>query len=248
MDMSYFCANCMEKISTYQDTCPHCGFCNTDYTPPSHALVPMTVLQGRYLIGRVLGAGGFGITYVARDLKVDKKVCIKEFFVRGSMYREGSTSEMVSLITDGNVSERLYYANLEKFEQEAKILGRFDNVPGIVGVSDYFHENNTAYIVMEYLEGITLKAYVQSNGGRITWEDFLALKGYIAGHTVPIVVDGVQSVDAYINPIPSGLVLTGIVVSVSVTALMLSLTIRLYRRYQTLDLDEISKRLKKEGL
>ena len=77
---------------------------------------------------------------------------------------------------------------------------------------------------------------------------FLALKGYIAGHTVPIVVDGVQSVDAYINPIPSGLVLTGIVVSVSVTALMLSLTIRLYRRYQTLDLDEISKRLKKEGL
>ena len=171
MDMSYFCANCMEKISTYQDTCPHCGFCNTDYTPPSHALVPMTVLQGRYLIGRVLGAGGFGITYVARDLKVDKKVCIKEFFVRGSMYREGSTSEMVSLITDGNVSERLYYANLEKFEQEAKILGRFDNVPGIVGVSDYFHENNTAYIVMEYLEGITLKAYVQSNGGRITWED-----------------------------------------------------------------------------
>ena len=77
---------------------------------------------------------------------------------------------------------------------------------------------------------------------------FLALKGYIKGHTVPIVVDGVQSVDAYINPIPSGLVLTGIVVSVSVTALMLSLTIRLYRRYQTLDLDEISKRLKKEGL
>ncbi|MCD7867446.1 MAG: cation:proton antiporter subunit C [Clostridiales bacterium] len=76
---------------------------------------------------------------------------------------------------------------------------------------------------------------------------FLALKGYIEGHKVPIVTDGVQSVDAYINPIPSGLVLTGIVVSVSVTALMLSLTIRLYRRYHTLNLDEISTRLKKEG-
>lgn len=75
---------------------------------------------------------------------------------------------------------------------------------------------------------------------------FLAQKGYIMGRAAPIVVDGVQSVEAYINPVPSGLVLTGIVVSVSVTALMLSLTIRLYRRYRTLDLDEISARIKKE--
>ncbi len=77
---------------------------------------------------------------------------------------------------------------------------------------------------------------------------FLAVKGYITGRTVPIVVDGVTSVERYINPIPAGLVLTGIVVSVSVSALMLSLTIRLYRRYRTLNLDEISLRLKKEGL
>lgn len=77
---------------------------------------------------------------------------------------------------------------------------------------------------------------------------FLAEKGYIEGRVAPIVVNGVQEVEAYINPVPSGLVLTGIVVSVSVTALMLSLTIRLYRRYHTLDLDEISTRLKKEGL
>ena len=77
---------------------------------------------------------------------------------------------------------------------------------------------------------------------------FLAEKGYIAGKMPPIVVDGIQEVGAYINPIPSGLVLTGIVVSVSVSALMLSLTIRLYKRYHTLDLDEISARLRKEGL
>ncbi|MCM1127727.1 MAG: cation:proton antiporter subunit C [Lachnospiraceae bacterium] len=77
---------------------------------------------------------------------------------------------------------------------------------------------------------------------------FLAEKGYISGRTVPIVVNGIQDVEAYINPIPSGLVLTGIVVSVSVSALMLSLTIRLYKRYHTLDLDEISIRLRKEGL
>ena len=77
---------------------------------------------------------------------------------------------------------------------------------------------------------------------------FLAEKGYIAGRMPPIVVNGIQDVGAYINPIPSGLVLTGIVVSVSVSALMLSLTIRLYKRYHTLDLDEISAQLRKEGL
>lgn len=76
---------------------------------------------------------------------------------------------------------------------------------------------------------------------------FLAEKGYIAGRLAPIIIDGVQDVEKYINPIPSGLVLTGIVVSVSVTALMLSLTIRLYQRYHTLDLDEISALLRKEG-
>lgn len=77
---------------------------------------------------------------------------------------------------------------------------------------------------------------------------FLALKGYIKGHVAPIIIDGEIHADSYINPIPSGLVLTGIVVSVSVTALMLALTVRLYKRYHTLDLDEISLRLKKEGL
>lgn len=76
---------------------------------------------------------------------------------------------------------------------------------------------------------------------------FLAEKGYITGRLAPIVVNGVQDSSVYINPIPSGLVLTGIVVSVSVTALMLSLTVRLYKRYHTLDLDEISTQLRKEG-
>ena len=75
---------------------------------------------------------------------------------------------------------------------------------------------------------------------------FLAAKGYVQGRVAPIVVDGVQTVEAYVNPIPAGLVLTGIVVSVSVTAVMLSLTIRLYRRYHTLDIDEITALCRKE--
>ena len=75
---------------------------------------------------------------------------------------------------------------------------------------------------------------------------FLAAKGYIFGRKVPIVTGAVTEPETYINPIPTGLVLTGIVVSVSVTAVMLSLTIRLYRRYHTLDIDEITRRVKEE--
>lgn len=77
---------------------------------------------------------------------------------------------------------------------------------------------------------------------------FLAVKGYITGRKAPIIVDGVQSVEAYINPIPSGLVLTGIVVSVSVTALMLSMTCVLYEKYRTLDIDKILIIANKEGI
>ena len=75
---------------------------------------------------------------------------------------------------------------------------------------------------------------------------FLAAKGYINGRMVPIETDGIQDVSAYINPVPSGLVLTGIVVSVSTTALMLALTIRLYERYGSLDLDQILIQVKEE--
>ena len=75
---------------------------------------------------------------------------------------------------------------------------------------------------------------------------FLAVKGYIQGLKAPIIVDGVQSVKAYINPIPSGLVMTGIVVSVSVSALMLALTVSLYQKYHTLNLDEISLRIREK--
>ncbi len=75
---------------------------------------------------------------------------------------------------------------------------------------------------------------------------FLAAMGYVDGRLAPIVKDGITDTQWYINPIPSGLVLTGIVVSVSVTALMLSLTIRLYRKYHSLDLDEILIRMQQE--
>lgn len=75
---------------------------------------------------------------------------------------------------------------------------------------------------------------------------FLASMGYITGRSAPIVVDGVTDVTAYINPIPAGLVLTGIVVSVSVSALMMALSVDLYRKYNTLNIDEIMMKLREE--
>lgn len=75
----------------------------------------------------------------------------------------------------------------------------------------------------------------------------LATQGYIEGRMAPIIVDGNTDPSLYINPVPSGLVLTGIVVSVSVSALMLALTIRLYKRYHTMNLDEILRHIQKEG-
>ena len=76
---------------------------------------------------------------------------------------------------------------------------------------------------------------------------FLTIKGYIRGRVAPIITDGITSAERYVNPIPAGLVLTGIVVSVSVSALMLSLTVKLYQRYHTLNLDDIATRLRREG-
>ena len=76
---------------------------------------------------------------------------------------------------------------------------------------------------------------------------FLASMGYIRGRKAPIITDGVTDVNAYINPVPAGLVLTGIVVGVSVTAVMLGLTVRLYEKYHTLDIDEIAEQIRKEG-
>ena len=155
-----YCINCMKEIPDGTSVCPHCGFDLQGYTPMTSALPPYTILYGRYLIGRVLGAGGFGITYLALDLVLGRKVCVKEFFLHGTMYRQSTVGSAVSLMTEGETSRHLYQASRDKFEQEARTLAKLEHVPGIVGVLDYFKENNTSYIVMEYLEGSTLKEYV----------------------------------------------------------------------------------------
>lgn len=161
MDYKNICINCMHEKKNGQNVCSHCGFDIRTYVIPSYVLPPFTVLDGKYLVGRVLGIGGFGITYLAMDLMLEHPVAIKEYYVQNTMYRNVSESSHITLACASFPQEKLYKVNREKFEKEAKTLASLSDLPGIVRVTDFFLEFNTAYIVMEYLSGRTLKKYVQ---------------------------------------------------------------------------------------
>ena len=155
------------RIKT-QPICEHCGYDESHPNAP-HQLPAGTVLKEQYLVGKVLGQGGFGITYLGWDLYLDIPVAIKEYFPSGSVMREVSiTMEVVSCSGDEGVRFR---NNKERFMREAKMLARFSQVPEIVQVRNFFLANNTAYIVMEYVEGINLKQYVKANGGKLSVEE-----------------------------------------------------------------------------
>lgn len=121
-------------------------------------------LRGRYVIESVLGSGGFGVTYKAWDALLSSYVAIKEYFPKSVVNRMPGDAS-VSVFTSVNADE--FNRGIHRFLKEAKDLARFNEIPGIVSVFDFFEENNTAYMVMEYLEGCTLREYLRSNGERI---------------------------------------------------------------------------------
>lgn len=137
-----------------------------------HCLRKGTRLIGRYMIERVLGQGGFGITYLGIDELHEKKVAIKEFFPQGIVTRNIEYEDAVTVTFVGEKDN--YNKGKEKFLKEARIMARFSKDEGIVKAQDFFEINNTAYIVMEYLEGITLKQYLRENE-RIEPEELLEL-------------------------------------------------------------------------
>ena len=165
----------MREKNSPESVCPYCGYNPKTYSLFTYVLQPYTILHGRYLIGKALGAGGFGITYVAMDLVLEHKVAVKEFFVRGNMERDSTTSSDVFVSGNSDSAKHIYYLEKDKFEAEAKTLARLDKMPGIVDVRDFFPENGTSYIVLEYLEGITLKDYVRKKGGRLDYREVLEM-------------------------------------------------------------------------
>lgn len=170
LDMVRRCLNCMKEFGVPQGqensncVCPHCGY--AEGTPPKeiYHLHPGTKLRGRYIIGTVLGFGGFGITYKAWDENLGTIVAIKEYYPTGLVQR--IPGERVVIIYEGQ-RRKEYFQGLSRFLDEARNMAKFHNNPNIVHVDDFFEENNTAYIVMEFLDGISLKGFLKQENGKI---------------------------------------------------------------------------------
>ncbi len=156
------CANCMKELESAVRICPFCGY-DQEEKQKENALRRNTILHGRYLIGTVIGQGGFGITYVGYDLMLEMKVAVKEYFPSGNASRTGSYSNEIQWDHTDDDDES-WNKGIERFLKEARRMAKLDSVPSIVRVRDAFSENQTAYIVMDFVEGETLKNQLLKNG------------------------------------------------------------------------------------
>ena len=167
------CMNCMNKLNQSKGVCTHCGFDNATCANDAHQLESGSILAGSYIIGKVLGQGGFGITYVGWDLNLEIKVAIKEYYPEGCVTRDTHTH--VSVLTYAGPKDAFFQKGKERFVGEARALAKFSGDSGVVGVRAFFYENGTAYIVMDFVEGETLKAYAARIGGRMPSAQVLSL-------------------------------------------------------------------------
>ena len=169
--LNSLCKGCFSEIGI-AETCPHCGFCLADYRGPALSIPPGVRLHDRYIVGKVLGSGGFGITYLAFDECLQVPVAIKEYLPKMmATRREGETTVM--LHSEKEKKDYLHF--MDSFLDEARLLARFNHESGIVSVLDFFQENETAYIVMMYVNGVTLEEYLTASGGRISSDRAVAI-------------------------------------------------------------------------
>lgn len=178
-DLEKLCPGCMRIVEDSEKPCPYCGFDKREYekTRSYRTLPPGTILAGKYFLGKVIGEGGFGITYLAWEMNLEVPVAVKEYFPSGLATRDtqltGGKSKTVSVMA--GEQGHYYQSGLRSFEQEARNLAKFQNLPGVVSVKDLFFENQTAYLAMEYIPGITMKQYLRSKGNRLDERTVLRL-------------------------------------------------------------------------
>ncbi len=163
MSNTDICVNCFTPKKGY-DVCPSCGWYDGAEPANAYHLYPGSVLRERYLVGMSVGFGGFGITYKAWDSKLGTVVAIKEFYPSGLVNRVPHEKNVV--VYSGE-RETQFLEQKKRFLDEARTMSKFTNHPNIVNVFDFFEENNTAYIVMEYLDGISAKKYLEQCGGKV---------------------------------------------------------------------------------
>ena len=163
------CFRCMKEFSDEYEVCPYCGYiCDQKSREKGYFLQEGTVLLDRYYIGIVLGCGGFGITYKAYDMTLDVIVAVKEYYPQGMVRRlEDGVSVEVGIKED----EREYRLGKRRFLAEARTLAKFSKHDNIVNVYNYYEKNQTAYIVMEFLDGLTLKLFLDNNDGVMSVND-----------------------------------------------------------------------------
>lgn len=165
------CMGCMRLIDEGNVDCPYCGYIQNSLPEDERYLRAGSVIEGRYLIGKALGSGGFGITYIAWDSMLEKTVAIKEYFPSDFVAR--AENRVSVRLTDPKMKEQ-FDSGKKKAIEESRTLARLDDIENVTDVYDCFEENNTAYIVMEYLEGITLKDLLKEKG-KLTYEQAVNL-------------------------------------------------------------------------
>ena len=155
------CMGCMTPFDGDYQVCPHCGYVIGTRPKEAYHLVPGTQLHRKYTVGRVIGYGGFGVTYIGYDDLMQRKVAIKEYLPGEFSTRAAGTAAVTVFSGD---KEEQFISGVTKFSEEAKRLAKMEHVPGVVKIYDTFTENNTSYIIMEYLDGENLKQRLEREG------------------------------------------------------------------------------------
>lgn len=159
--MNRLCMGCMREYDDRFDICPHCGYIFNTPARQAYHITPGTILNNRYIVGKVLGFGGFGVTYIGWDYVMCRRVAIKEYLPSEFATRAPSQNQVT--VYSGDRQEQ-FREGLAKMMDEARRLAKFDHVSGIVQIFDCFEANGTSYLVMEYLDGVTLKEYLENHG------------------------------------------------------------------------------------
>jgi hypothetical protein len=171
VDPDTLCLSCLQ-IGDQSRGCPSCGFDERAAPPSPLHLPPRTILHGQYLLGRVLGQGGFGITYLAWDLNLDTPVALKEFLPTEFASRASGQLGVRPYGEDGVTN---FGAGLDAFEAEARTLARCYGLSGVVDVLNYFRENGTGYIVMHYLQGRTFREHLRAREAPLAYDETVTI-------------------------------------------------------------------------
>jgi serine/threonine protein kinase len=187
MDPNKLCVGCMDDDSG-EPVCPKCGAPFDLPAKNTLQLKPRTILREQYLIGRALGHGGFGITYLAWDIGLETKLAVKEYMPNGVA---GRSSGETKVIAYSDATKQEFEWGLDRFLEEARTVKKFSKYPGIVSVDTIFRENGTAYLVMEHLDGWTFEDFLKKRGGKVGVETALRILLPVIDALVPVHAEGI---------------------------------------------------------